>query len=287
MMTKLLIPLLVLAGLAAPDARAAQSYDNCVGFITSVPAVITTQGTWCLDRDLATGSASGSAITIQANNVTIDCNHFKLGGLGAGPGTAAFGIYTQDSLNTTIRNCNIRGFLYGVQILGSGGTVLEDNRFEGVFGIGIALNAEGYSIRRNRVIDTGGATSTNGALGMWLLGNGDVIDNTVDTVWGRPGGNASVEGIYSRNNNSGVIADNRVRNLLPAGSGIATAIYTSDSSLVTIQRNVVHGGMNGLAVGIRCSGTGGVALDNVIRGFGTPRLTCTDGGGNYTAPALP
>jgi hypothetical protein len=31
---------------ASSTADAAQSYDNCTGFIDALPAVITTQGTW-------------------------------------------------------------------------------------------------------------------------------------------------------------------------------------------------------------------------------------------------
>ena len=83
-----LVLLLFLCGPRA--AHAAQSYDNCTGFITSVPAVISTQGTWCLKQDLATAIASGNAISVNANNVTLDCNDFKLGGLAAGAGTVAF-----------------------------------------------------------------------------------------------------------------------------------------------------------------------------------------------------
>src|SRR4249920_3466180 len=85
----------------AGSAHAAQSYDNCTGFITSLPAVITTQGTWCLKQDLATTVTSGSAITINTNNVTIDCNDFKLGGLGAGLATLANGIYSLNRVNAT------------------------------------------------------------------------------------------------------------------------------------------------------------------------------------------
>ena len=103
---------LALATLAlsmAPDAsHAAQSYDNCTGFIDSVPATITTQGTWCLRKDLSTSIRFGDAITVDANNVTIDCNDFKLGGLSAGPGTKAFGIAGRERQNITVRNCNVR-----------------------------------------------------------------------------------------------------------------------------------------------------------------------------------
>ena len=73
---------------AAPATRAAESYDGCAGFISSLPVTITTQGVWCLDRDLSTSNSAGPAVTIATNNVTVDCNGFKIGGLGAGPVSA-------------------------------------------------------------------------------------------------------------------------------------------------------------------------------------------------------
>ena len=132
-----LVTLLVLAGLlSAPGAAlAAQSYDACEGrFIDSLPATITTQGVWCFRKDLSTAITSGGAITIATNNVTIDCNDFKLGGLAAGAATAARGIQASDKLNATIRNCNVRGFYAGVYIDGTAraktaGHVIENNRF--------------------------------------------------------------------------------------------------------------------------------------------------------------
>src|SRR5438046_1861217 len=63
----------------AGSASAAESYDGCTGFIDAVPAVITTQGTWCLRQDIGTTASNIHGIDIQNHNVTIDCNHFKLG----------------------------------------------------------------------------------------------------------------------------------------------------------------------------------------------------------------
>src|SRR4249919_615558 len=106
--------LLGIALLVAPRAAHAETYNTCTGFITSVPTVITTQGTWCLKQDLTTALTIGVAITINTNNVTIDCNDFKLGGLAAGVGSQVHGIYAANRSNLTVRHCNIRGFYNGV-----------------------------------------------------------------------------------------------------------------------------------------------------------------------------
>src|SRR5688572_10806481 len=117
-MLRLLIGLL-LAIAALTPAHAAESYDNCTGTITSLPVTISTQGTWCLTQNLSTAITVGVAITVAANNVTIDCNDFKVGGLAGGISTNALGIAAVNALNTTIRNCGIRGFVEGVRIIGA------------------------------------------------------------------------------------------------------------------------------------------------------------------------
>ena len=104
--TALLATAFVAAGLASPASTAAESYDSCTGFIESLPATISTQGVWCLRRNLATAMTSGNAITITVNNVTIDCNDFKIGGLAAGtPWTPATTLSTT-SVSPAIPNAS-------------------------------------------------------------------------------------------------------------------------------------------------------------------------------------
>src|SRR6478735_2882130 len=108
MNARLLFPLvLACVAAAAAPARASESYDNCTGFITSLPTTISTQGVWCLKGDLATGIASGNAITLDANNVTLDRNDFKIGGLSAGIGTMAQGVAITGRVNAVVRRCNV------------------------------------------------------------------------------------------------------------------------------------------------------------------------------------
>src|SRR5688572_20901601 len=89
-----LLVLGLLAAVSLAPARATESYDGCTGFIDSLPATISTPGTWCLRGHRYTSITSGAAIRITANNVTLDCNDFRLSGLGAGAGTLAVGIDT-------------------------------------------------------------------------------------------------------------------------------------------------------------------------------------------------
>ena len=105
--------LLLYSILALSPAQAETT--NCTA-ITSLPYVVTTQGVYCFTGHLSTSITLGSAITINANNVTIDMNGFKLGGLAAGGGTGATGIYAIQRKNITIRNGIIRGFRLGISL---------------------------------------------------------------------------------------------------------------------------------------------------------------------------
>ena len=110
-MRNLFATMAVTAALLTTSAKA--EVTDCQE-ILSIPVVITTQGIHCLKSDKVSSATSGNIIDIQANNVTIDMNGFKLGGLGAGTGTSAIGIFAQDQKNITIRNGSIRGFETGV-----------------------------------------------------------------------------------------------------------------------------------------------------------------------------
>src|SRR5262249_41325240 len=116
---KFITSLLVMLALAWGAAPVQAETVNCTA-ITSLPAVITAQGIYCCIDHLSTAITSGNAIDIQTNNVILDLNGFKLGGLAAGPGTQAVGIHALDRQNLTIKNGTIRGFLRGIHLETSG-----------------------------------------------------------------------------------------------------------------------------------------------------------------------
>jgi hypothetical protein len=113
----------VLALVAFPTTQA--ETVNCTP-ISSLPYAITIQGVYCLKDNLSTAIASGSAISIETNNVVIDLNGYKLGGAGAGISTSAKGISATSRSNITIRNGIIRGFHYGISLTGGSGDLIEN-----------------------------------------------------------------------------------------------------------------------------------------------------------------
>jgi hypothetical protein len=273
--------------LAAPcPARAAESYDNCTGTITSLPAVISTQGTWCLKTDLATAITSGQAILINTDNVTIDCNDFKLGGLAAGSGTLTIGIEASNRSNLTVRHCNIRGFYTGVSFDSSGGGhTIEDNRFDGNTYQAMLVLGDGSVVRRNRVFNTGGSTQNATAIGISTYESVDVLDNTVSGVLATSGGGGGAMGIYTQSNLNGRIVGNGVRGLVKDNTGAARAIFAIFSDRITLRKNdLVGDGGSVNSLGLYCGSANGRAKDNTISGFETARIGCNDSGGNAVLP---
>jgi hypothetical protein len=265
------------ATLSSGPARA-ETYHTCAGFIDTLPAVITTQGTWCLRHDVATTVSAGKAITISTSNVTIDCNGFKIGGLAGGAGSTAIGIFTDDYFNATVRNCTIRGFAQGISLTGDGaGHVVEANRVEGSRVAGIEVHGDGSVIRGNLVFDAGGSLNQSLAFGVAALAAVDVRDNIIDGVFTDASyANGTVTGLYLVNNDRGAIVGNRIGGLVSTGTGVARGIVNQGSQYVTLSDNVVVGDGRAGGTGIACASSQGLAKDNVVMNFPTQVAACTD-----------
>jgi hypothetical protein len=271
---------LLLAGpFATPHpARAAQSYDNCKGFITTLPATISTQGVWCLKGDLSTAITNGYAVTVDANNVTIDCNDYKIGGLAAGESSQAAGIFVGTSQNTTVRHCNIRGFYNGIQFNSGGGHLVEDNRLDNNLNIGIFVFAPDSTIRRNKVFATGGGTAVSSPLG--IEADADVIDNDVSGVFGSTTITAPY-GIFVFGNGHKV-SGNQVRGLVVAGGGSAHGIETLNDAVTLSGNQVANAAVAG--TGILAAGGGDFCVDNTASGYATAYSGCVYATGNLPDP---
>jgi parallel beta-helix repeat protein len=259
-------------------ASAAESYDNCTGFIDSLPAYVSSQGNWCLRKDLSTSISDGAAIVIAANNVTLDCNGFKIGGLAAGHGTKAIGIRPQAGMyNATVRNCRVRGFWLGIATQDGGGHVIEDNEFDGNTEVGISLYSPDSTVRHNIVMDTGGGiATTNGAQGIVVSSGVDVIDNTIMGVVSNDlQQDNDARGIVVVDNANGSVVGNRVRGLVPSGAGPAIGILDFTEGYSVIRDNIVQGlGLSG-SIGIKCQGASTTSRDNVVVGFNLGVENCS------------
>ena len=273
--------LALLACAVLSPAQAAESYDNCTGTISSLPATINTQGTWCLKANLSTAINTGAAITINTNNVTIDCNDFRIGGLTAGLSTNATGILATNMLNTVVRRCGIRGFQLGIRLAGTGssGALIEHNRLDQNTDAGIVVSGNNHQVIFNRIVDTGGrpaSAQTDGILSAashsQITDNG-IIGMTVTLITG------DVVGITATGNATEV-ARNYVSALVPGEDGDAFGIATGASVGGSIHRNQLlsYPAVIGTAI---VSGPGNQCGNNSHTGWDSGVVGCTDAGGNF------
>ena len=280
---KTLASLCLLAAMAwTKPAAAAESFHTCTGTITALPAVITTAGTWCLANDLATAITTGNAITVNTNNVTINCNDFRIGGLAAGLGTTAVGINADTRTNTTVRNCNIRGFFYGASLEGDG-ALAENNRFDSNTWVSLGIGGESSTARGNRILNTGGSTYVFNnkvkGVGIYSIGNVEIYDNVVNGVRARTGTDGFAFGINPVNNETGSVYRNQVKKVIADGIGIADGIsFFGTTGRVTVYQNNIIGagaGVTGSFGGIYCPEVNKVVLtDNVVNGFTFLHANC-------------
>jgi len=273
---RMLASICLFFGLFVAPAHA-ETYHTCGTVIASLPTVISTQGVYCLTHDLNTAITIGNAIDIQTNNVTIDCNGYKIGGLSAGTGSSAIGIRADNRQNITIRNCGIRGFSEGISLNSGAGHLVEDNRLDSNLYIGIRAQADNSTVRRNRIYDTGGAAAGSNTYA--IAANADVIDNSVSGVVSTLA-NPLLLGIYVISTGNGVsVSGNRVSGLSVTGSGSGYGISVNVSG-VSVKDNVISAtastngdGIIGISSDTLCSG-------NLVHKFTTGISNCQDAGNN-------
>ena len=288
-----LLPAALLVALTALPSPATAETLTCTE-ITSLPTTISTQGVYCMKKNFSMNLATGAAITVTVNNVTIDCNDFKIGNLPAGPSTQAVGVLAASRLNVRVRGCGIRGFQRGVS-MSDGLYQLENNRFDNNYEVGAAVSGDGSVVRGNEIVDTGGSTAAGveDAYGLLVADDMDIVDNTITAVAAPVGSDGDAYGIASDGNDAGTIAGNRIRSLAPDGSGRRRGIWSPDGNRLTVERNtvVLNGGnlLDGEA-GIRCGGLllDGASRDNTVLGVGLlggvfALVNCQAAGGDFTS----
>jgi len=250
--------------------------------INSIPIIITVQGIYCLKGNLATSLAAGNMIDVQTNNVTIDMNGFKLGGLAAGAGTLANGIFAFDRRNITIRNGSIRGFRFGIFLDGgaanSSGHLLEDLRLDGNRQVGALVVGTGNIIRNNQVVNTGPTDTGSSAFGLLIIDSNDsVVEGNVISSVSETGESI---GIHVLSSSLIEVRNNTVLRTEDATNNRGISLF--DATDVTIIGNrVLNPTTTGLFGISDISGSTGVnCIDNTIAGYTTAISGCDFVSGN-------
>ena len=288
-MSKPISWLLWCAALMPAVAGAAQSYDNCTGFVDTVPATLTTPGTWCLRQNLSTPMSSGTAIVLASDDITLDCNGFRLSGLAAGFKSDATGIGLGSASplgrrNAVIRHCRVQGFQVGIHLWGSG-HVIERNTVNDSLGVGIAVRSEDAIniVRDNHVIDSGARPRCcpyEGG-GISSSGGGLIENNTVSGV--ASPGNPEFQAFGIRIAWGGGLArNNAITGLVPGAAAWASGFRPSGAVLrdnQILQVTATHGyGVEGDYV------MPNVCRDNDLQRYSTSFGTCHPRLGNTVMP---
>jgi hypothetical protein len=267
--------------LAGRAALAAESLDACDYFIDAAPYGIDLPGTYCLTQNVSTNSTFLSGVFIDADDVTLDCNGFRIDGTAAGTATVANGVAADSRKNVTVRNCHVRGYQIGIDLYQSSGPgrnhVVEDNRVELSRFTGIFVNGDGSVIRRNLVQNTVGPQAGSEARGIATEGNVDIVDNTVSGV---ATSNAAAYGIYTQGNEGGSVRGNRVRGVSKnGGAGAVAAINNQDASArMVIRDNNLTGDAQAGSTGVACDVATNRAKANSIKGFAVAVVGCSNDG---------
>lgn len=252
--------------------------------INNLPTTINDPGQYCLKKDFNTSLMSGAAIDVQSNDVTIDLQGFAIDNRAAGPGTTAAGISAINQDNTTVRNGTLMGFRSAVNITpgSTGGT--ESNTVEYVRVIdniihGIQAWGPGAVVRHNTVLNTvnpgGLARGIEATGGGSVTITGNVVDHTVGTD--------EAQGILTLSTTA-IVRDNHVTNTRTSSSVAGHGIETGTAVL---RGNVVaNDGVVGGDVGILVRpSSSAICQGNLVDGFPTPTMNCTDAGDNH--PPIP
>lgn len=270
-----LMAALLLLALAAP-APAAESYASCSGFINALPTTLSSPGRYCVNKDLTTAITSGSAILVTANNVTIDCNGFRVGNLGAGTSSGAAGV-TTGKINTRVTGCHFRGFRYGVAGTAAHGLRLDRNIFEASVWYGALINGDGVVVRDNRFLDIG-AGSTVQTQALAITGGGEVRGNIIEGVV------SPTVATGMQVTGTAVILDNTIRGL--SAPTARNAIVLGDVGRYIVERNRLQSTVNSGAP-FTCGATIETLIrDNAILGYSGSWPECFDGGGNDQYPVV-
>jgi parallel beta-helix repeat protein len=254
-----------------------------------VTSNITAPGSYCLNEDF---HKSGSDVTIRivANDVTLDCNGFRVVGPVIAPDLVAtdvtHGIYIGSSDRVTVRNCRVVGHNTGIfaarasaELPRSRDITLENNTLVSN-GRAIFFNGEGRSrIRNNMVTDAQylgiQAFSASGQVSI----SDNVVLRTGDTTW-----NMGRGGYFSSETGGWILVEDNVFTevVAPTGTpGFAAVVLGPTGGIgVWFSNNRILAPANPaekgvVTLGINNAGANGCE-GNLIVGYGTtPIPGCT------------
>jgi hypothetical protein len=286
---------IIAAALAASSATTparAQATDACTP-IESIPATLDEPGNYCMTANATVALTNGAAITIAADNVTLDCRNYTLTNETASDTGGSSGILATSRYNLLVRNCRIfGGFAYGIAITQpqAGGNTTYYNRIEnnyivGPYRYGILAYGSAIEVRGNQIYDVGGHASglaigirvggATNSVARFQVVEDNLVAGTTSLINNGFGiySDASVGAIFRRNTITGTVGAEPSY----TGTGIRVAVGSAN----TVRDNHILGRGRSNEVGIRLPTNGGLCMHNRIGVSLTPTIGCDNSFGNY------
>jgi hypothetical protein len=275
--------------LACGESRAETA--QCVP-IGTVPYYITAPGTYCLTKNIATSTQSGSAITIIADDVTLDCNGHTLSNSLAG--NLATGVASNDTSDVVVKNCMIRNFKSGILFSTNHNNITLADNVVIRSGKGIEVSGDRVQLFDNQIIDSRAALLAAYEL-PWAIyvhpsaQDGSKLSRDVvirgNRVLGMTSATYDPEGIRLDWAKSPLIEDNHVAGLEAASGLEAWGIVASSSTGALVRNNVIIAAAATSTIGLSVWGetAPAICVGNILRGISTPGFTsCALSSGNVT-----
>lgn len=215
--------------------------------ITTLPATIKKPGIYVMKKDLNFKLATGAAITITANDVTLDLGGHVLSNTLAATATTtpttAIGVSSSGPINVTVRNGRIVGFTDGINLASNdpGEFVVEHLQINDCNHTGIKISGDQVEVRECRLRNIGSATAPSNVWGILVEANTSYVAG--NEVYDMVSNTTPPRGIQVASLALGTIAGNRVVNKAtissscgiicfnysnPNGGNVATGNYVAN-----------------------------------------------------------
>jgi hypothetical protein len=273
-----------------PAAVLAQSAD-CTA-LGALPATISQPGKYCLVQDYTVNSATVKAITIAANDVTLDCGGHTIRNLATSSAGSSEGIFANERNSITIRNCRIQGgFTNGISLLQNNAApnrnyyiTIDNNFVAGPYWHGIRVYGSAVEISNNRVYDIGGQIDT---YGMGIRVAGSIVEGSPkyhlvhhNVVAGTSSPTKQAFGIYSDNSLASLFWMNDVNGTAASNQASRSYAFRIGGSVNSVRDNQIVGSPLANDTGIYATSPSTDCYDNHIRSP-QPTSGCDATMGNY------
>ncbi|TSC75925.1 MAG: Uncharacterized protein G01um101430_95 [Parcubacteria group bacterium Gr01-1014_30] len=216
------------------------------------------------------------SVEISASNVTLDCAGHRITGSGTG-----FGIYLNNKVGVTIKNCEVSSFSIGIESYQSSEVTFENNdlfsnavglhalsdRRDKILNNHVSGNTESGMLLASNVLDSqvsDNLIQSNGSVGLHLSGQGNIVERNTISNNGTIGlslfnfNNKVLENAITQNGEYGILLQHAQQNAISKNNvsqnnKYGIRFFCSGGNMVFLNNFIGHQQNFAFSVGIGCS----------------------------------